>query len=84
MQAQRQILRDQGRGGVRQVIKPVQKYIDSARIERKIVKELNRADPEDRHHIVQYVESFYHRQHYCLVFEPLGLSLYDLLKRNKY
>ena len=67
-----------------EVIKPVQKYIDSARIEKSIVKELNRADPEDRYHIVRYFESFYHHQHYCLVFETCGMSLYDLIKKNHY
>lgn len=51
-----------------QVIKPVQKYIDSARVEKNIVKKLNWADPDDNHHIIRYYESFYDYKHYCIVF----------------
>jgi len=66
------------------VIKPVEKYISSAKTERAIVKEINRNDPEDRYHIVKYVESFNYCNHYCLVFERLGPSLYDITKKNNY
>jgi len=48
------------------------------------VKELNEKDPGDNHHIVRYFESFYHHQFYCMVFETLGLSLYDLIKKNNH
>ena len=66
------------------MIKPVEKYISSARTERAIVKEINRQDPDDRCHIVRYIESFNHYNHYCLVFERLGPSLYDITKKNNY
>ena len=45
---------------------------------------MNRADPEDKHHIIRYYENFYHYQHYCIVFETLGKSLYDVIKQNRY
>ena len=66
------------------MIKPVEKYIDSAKTERNIIKDLCRRDPEDEYHLVRYYESLYHYDHYCLVFEALGPSLYDVIKMNKY
>lgn len=51
-----------------EIIKPVEKYIDSAKTERNIVKALNEADQEGTVPIVRYRESFYHYQYYCLVF----------------
>lgn len=58
--------------------------MDSAKTERKIIKDINRRDPDDEHGIVRYVESFYHEDYYCLVFEPLGKSLFEVLKMNKF
>lgn len=31
-----------------------------------------------------YCDCLYFTDHYCLVFETLGISLYDLIKRNDY
>jgi serine/threonine protein kinase len=62
----------------------VHKYITSAKTERSIIKKLCERDPEDHYHIVRYIESFYHYSHFCLVFEKLGPSLYDLIKQNSY
>lgn len=45
------------------------------------------ADPkfQNRHKfVVKLYSSFYFRGHFCMVQEPLGVSLYDLVKRNKY
>ena len=66
------------------MIKPVQKYVDSAKTERNIIRDLCDRDPEDEFHLVRYIETLYHYGHYCLVFEQLGPSLYDIIKRNKY
>lgn len=41
-------------------------------------------DYDDRFQFVRYVESFYHHQFYCMVFKPLGKSLYEIIKKNKY
>jgi hypothetical protein len=43
-----------------QIIKPVERYVSSAKTERSIVKILNQADPDGHSHIVRYKESFYH------------------------
>jgi dual-specificity kinase len=60
----------------------VPKYVESAKTERNIVKKLNSLDEDNSHHIVRFYESFFHHQFFCLVFEPLGPSLYDLIKKN--
>ena len=67
-----------------QVIRPVERFIESARIEKDIIKSINRRDERDEEGIVRYKHSFYHCGHFCLVFNPLGCSLYDLLKKNNY
>lgn len=65
-----------------QVIRPVEKYIESAKIEKEILKQINRRDERDEEGIVRYKQSFYHFHHFCMVFQPLGLSLYELIKKN--
>jgi serine/threonine protein kinase len=40
---------------------------------------------ENRHKfVVKLYSTFYHQGHFCMVQEPLGLSLYEFIKRNKY
>ena len=34
--------------------------------------------------IVRYKQSFNHMDHFCMAFQPLGLSLYELIKKNNY
>ena len=41
-------------------------------------------DPERRRHCVVLREWFEYRGHVCMVFEKLGLSLYDFLRKNSY
>lgn len=45
---------------------------------------MNNKDKEDKWGLVRYVDSFNHYSNYCLVFKPLGMSLYDLMKKNEY
>lgn len=41
-----------------------------------------RCDPDDAHHLVRLLDAFLHKRHLCLVFEQLGINLFELLKRN--
>ena len=41
-------------------------------------------DPGGLHHCVRLKEWFEYRHHVCMVFERLGLSLYDFLRKNSY
>lgn len=39
--------------------------------ELEFLKKLNDADPDDKFHCLRLLRHFYHKQHLCLVFEPL-------------
>lgn len=74
-------------GGSRQVaikiIRDVERYTESAQIEAAILKAIRRADPQDTSGCVVMHDAFMHAEKfYCLVFEPLGASLYDFVKSN--
>lgn len=66
------------------IIRAVERYVESAKTEAEILKDLHGFDLEDRFHIVRLFEEFEHGKNYCMVFEKLGLSLYELLKKNDY
>ena len=50
----------------------------------EVLNTLERNDPEGRFHCVSLREWFDYRGHVCMVFEKLGLSLYDFLRKNSY
>ncbi|KAL2097237.1 hypothetical protein ACEWY4_006444 [Coilia grayii] len=49
--------------------------------ELEYLKKLNDADPDDKFHCVRLFRHFYHKQHLCLVFEPLSMNLREVLKK---
>uniref|UniRef100_A0A7S4SLT8 Protein kinase domain-containing protein n=1 Tax=Alexandrium monilatum TaxID=311494 RepID=A0A7S4SLT8_9DINO len=65
------------------IIRDVKRYMDNAKIEADILKDIRQADPDGTSGCAIMYETFTHEQRfYCLVFEPLGASLYDFLKGN--
>lgn len=46
-----------------------------------MLKKLNDSDPEDKLHCVRLYRHFYHKNHLCLVFEPLCMNLREVLKK---
>jgi serine/threonine protein kinase len=66
------------------VIRAVPRYVEAAKIEAEIIERLNKADPEHKSKIVQLIEHFPLDENYCLVFEKLGKSLFDVIKDNQY
>eukprot|EP01029_Cantina_marsupialis_P030078 TRINITY_DN794_c0_g1_i1.p1 TRINITY_DN794_c0_g1~~TRINITY_DN794_c0_g1_i1.p1 ORF type:complete len:558 (+),score=100.01 TRINITY_DN794_c0_g1_i1:171-1844(+) len=65
------------------VIRSVERYCKAALIEAKIIHQVNQADENQMSKCVQLLRYFNHKDHFCLVFEKLGHSLYDILKMNK-
>jgi hypothetical protein len=61
-----------------------QKYRDAAMIELEALATLAANDPTQSAHCVRLLEWFDYRGHVCMVFERLGPSLYDVLRRNGY
>lgn len=51
--------------------------------EEEIVRKINTNDKENQY-CVRLHDSFYFKKNYCMVFESLGLSLFELIKKNKY
>lgn len=66
------------------VVRDIQRYKDSARIEADIVGEVNRRGGRGVSHIVRLFGSFTFGNHFCLAFESLGPSLYDFMKEHNY
>ena len=69
------------------MIRGVKRYNESAKIECDILIDIqNKGGAQSG---IVYLKEYFHFQdkegdHMCLVFEPLGKSLYDFIKENKY
>ncbi|XP_052759189.1 serine/threonine-protein kinase PRP4 homolog [Galleria mellonella] len=47
----------------------------------EILKRLNDADPHDKFHCLRLSRHFFHKQHLCMVMEPLSMNLREVLKK---
>lgn len=65
------------------VVRSISKYRDAAMVEIGVLQQLVKND-KCRLRCVQIQHWFDYRNHICIVFEKLGPSLFDFLKRNKY
>ncbi|XP_062100030.1 serine/threonine-protein kinase AFC3 isoform X1 [Humulus lupulus] len=65
------------------VVRSIRKYRDAAMIEVDILQHLAKQE-KGNSRCVQIRNWFDYRNHICIVFERLGPSLFDFLKRNKY
>lgn len=66
------------------VVRRIRKYTESAAVEVAVLFDLARADPSGSAGCVRLLRAFMWNGHQCLVFEPLGASLYDVVRANKY
>lgn len=46
--------------------------------ELEMLRRLNDADPDDKFHCLRLFRHFFHKQHLCLVFEPLAMNLREV------
>ncbi|KAK7283014.1 hypothetical protein RIF29_12209 [Crotalaria pallida] len=65
------------------VIRSIRKYRDAAMLEVDVLQQIAKND-RGNSRCVQIRNWFDYRNHICIVFEKLGPSLFDFLKRNKY
>ncbi|KAK7410347.1 hypothetical protein VNO78_01061 [Psophocarpus tetragonolobus] len=65
------------------VVRSIRKYRDAAMLEVDVLQHLAKND-RGSSRCVQIRNWFDYRNHICIVFEKLGPSLFDFLKRNKY
>lgn len=49
--------------------------------ELEILKKLNDTDSDDKFHCLRLFRHFFHKQHLCLVTEPLSMNLREVLKK---
>lgn len=49
--------------------------------ELEYLRQLKEADPDDKFHCLRLFETFYHKQHLCIVLEPLSMNLREVLKK---
>merc|ERR1719422_2374751 len=49
--------------------------------ELEILRRVNNSDPDDKYHCLRLYRHFFHKQHLCLVFEPLSMNLREVLKK---
>jgi len=71
------------------VIRNVDKYIRNAKREAEILRDIREAKEERTAGCVRMYDTFWHQTDggdafFCLAFEVLGASLYDLLKQNRF
>lgn len=66
------------------IIKNKTAFRNQAKIEIRLLEEMNKADPQDSHHVVRLLRHFEFRNHLCLVFELLSYNLYDLVRNTNF
>jgi len=65
------------------IIRDVKRYMENAKIEADILKDICKEDPHAQYGCAMMYDTFmYNTRHFCIVCEPLGVSLYDFLKNN--
>ena len=64
------------------IVRSEDRFRRQALDEVRILSLLSRADSDGQGHVVRMVDHFEFRRHPCIVFEPLGVDLYEALKRR--
>jgi len=66
------------------IIKNIEKYREAAKLEIKVLEKINKRDPDGEYLCVKMFDWFDYHGHVCIVFEMLGLSIFDFLKENNF
>lgn len=66
------------------IVRNIDKYRHAAMIELEVLNTLERNDPAGQKNCVPLREWFDYRGHVCMVFQRLGPSLFDFLRKNNY
>uniref|UniRef100_M4B7S9 non-specific serine/threonine protein kinase n=1 Tax=Hyaloperonospora arabidopsidis (strain Emoy2) TaxID=559515 RepID=M4B7S9_HYAAE len=54
---------------------------DAAQTELKLLKQLGKRDPRDKKHCIRLLDSFSHRNHVAMVFEPMQMNVREAMKK---
>ena len=66
------------------VIKNKRKFHQQAKVEIRILQSMRENDPEDNKNIIKMQNFFMFRNHVCIVFELISISLYEFLQLNDF
>ncbi|KAI0563444.1 Serine/threonine protein kinase [Gracilaria domingensis] len=76
--------RSRGQRVAVKIIRNVTKYRQAARLEIDVLLHIKMHDPAQLYHCVRFFTWFDYESHVCVVFEKLGPSLYEQLRRNRF
>ncbi|KAM0788381.1 hypothetical protein ACM66B_001520 [Microbotryomycetes sp. NB124-2] len=66
------------------IIRNKKRFHHQALVEIKVLENLVKWDPEEKHFVIRMVDSFTWRGHLCIVTELLSINLYELVKANNF
>ncbi|KAL9016223.1 MAG: hypothetical protein Q9185_006423 [Variospora sp. 1 TL-2023] len=66
------------------IIRNKKRFHQQALVEVDILQKLRDWDPQKRHSMVQFTQSFYFRGHLCISTELLGMNLYEFIKCHEF
>ncbi|KAF9206834.1 hypothetical protein BGZ49_001726 [Haplosporangium sp. Z 27] len=66
------------------IIRNKKRFHCQALVEVKILSNLNKWDPEDKHNLIRMTDNFYFRNHLCIASELLSINLYEFIKSNSF
>ncbi|KAI9656167.1 MAG: hypothetical protein M1829_000435 [Trizodia sp. TS-e1964] len=66
------------------IIRNKKRFHQQALVEVNILKKLREWDPQNKHSMVSFTQSFYFRGHLCISTELLGMNLYEFIKSNDF
>ncbi|GAA5875496.1 hypothetical protein JCM8547_001682 [Rhodosporidiobolus lusitaniae] len=66
------------------IIRNKKRFHHQALVEIKVLENLVKWDPDEKHYVIRMVDSFSFRGHLCIVTELLSINLYELVKANSF
>lgn len=66
------------------IIRNKSRFHKQAVVEIKVLDNLRKWDPDEKHHVIKMTEDFSFRNHLCIVTELLSINLYELIKANSF
>ncbi|KAK2739966.1 hypothetical protein FQN57_006285 [Myotisia sp. PD_48] len=66
------------------IIRNKKRFHQQALVEVNILQKLKEWDPQSRHSVVNFTQSFYFRGHLCISTELLGINLYEFIKAHDF
>ncbi|XP_037047096.1 dual specificity tyrosine-phosphorylation-regulated kinase 2 isoform X1 [Bradysia coprophila] len=66
------------------IIRNKKRFHHQALVEVRLLEELRKKDADGTHNVIHMLDSFYFRNHLCIIFELMNINLYELIKKNNY